>query len=98
MSANSPIDEETAEDEDNGATDDVALTPNEAADDPKIVDAKIPEDIRKTYEIISYRNAAVILSEAQSEEFKEICEALRAFRITTRMIRMAGRNESEMPK
>jgi hypothetical protein len=44
---------------------DVETSPNEAADPQKIVDLKIPADIRKKYEVLSYRNAAVILSETR---------------------------------
>ncbi len=56
------------------------------------------QSIRDKYEIISYRNAAVILFEARQEEFSEILAALDAFTITTDMIRKAGGNESDMPK
>ena len=77
---------------------DVALKPNEAADPLKLVEAKLPPDILERYEVHSYRGAAVLLSEAHPEEFRELCEALRAFRITTTMIRTAGGNESDVPK
>src|SRR5438105_3329774 len=78
--------------------DDVALVPNEAADPQAIVDRKVPVDIRTKYEVVSYRNAAVILAETRPKEFNEVLDALRTFAITTRMIRIAGGNESEMPK
>jgi hypothetical protein len=78
--------------------DDVALAPNEAADPPAIVNRKIPSDIRQKYEVASYRNAAVILTETRQDEFNEILDALRAFTITTEMIRKAGGNESDIPK
>lgn len=39
-----------------------------------------------------------MLAETLREEFDDIHEALRAFTITTRMMRMPGGNESEMPK
>lgn len=76
----------------------VATSPNEVADPQKIVDAKIPKDIRSRYEIYSYRNAAVILSETRKKQFEEILDALRSFSLTTAMIRTAGGNESEIPK
>lgn len=76
----------------------IAETPNDAADSPLIVQSKVPKDILELYEIHSYRNAAVILSETRAQEFAEICDALRKFRITTTMIRKAGGNESEIPK
>jgi hypothetical protein len=77
---------------------DIALAPSEAADPASVVDRKVPADVRSKYEIVSYRNAAVILAETRPTEFDEILDALRAFTITTKMIRVAGGNESEMPK
>lgn len=77
---------------------DVALGPGDAADPQALVEAKIPADIRDRYEVHSYRSAAVILAESHPELFAELCEALRAFRLTTTMIRTAGGNESEIPK
>lgn len=78
--------------------DEVALQPNDAADPPSLVQAKIPKDILDLYEIYSYRNAAVILSEARPKEFGELLQALKDFRISKDMIRRAGGNESEIPK
>lgn len=80
------------------SSEEVALKPSEAADPASIVEAKIPKDIRELYEIYSYRNAAVILSETRTQEFNELLNALRDFKITTTMIRKAGGNESEIPK
>lgn len=76
----------------------IALSPSETADPIAVVEAKIPQDVRDLYEVYSYRNAAVILSETRVEEFNELLEALRRFRITTTMIRTAGGNESDIPK
>lgn len=80
------------------AEESVALAPSDAADPQAVVEAKIPADIRARYEVYSYRNAAVILSESQREIFDELLDALREFSITTTMIRTAGGNESEIPK
>lgn len=77
---------------------DVSLRPNENADSQSLVDAKIPKSIRDKYEIVSYRNAAIVLSEARRAEFDEILRALETFSITTEMILRSGGNESEMPK
>src|ERR1700733_5861692 len=77
---------------------DVALVPNDAADPHAIVSRKIPQKIRDRYEVISYRNAAVILTETRAAEFGQIVDALNDFSITTQMIRTAGGNESDMPK
>jgi hypothetical protein len=79
-------------------TADVAKTPSDTADPAEIVRAKVPADILKNFEVYSYRNAAVILSETRKPEFEEIIDALRKFSITTDIIRRAGGNESEIPK
>jgi CRISPR-associated protein Csd2 len=80
-----------------GENDDVASYPTNA--DPKeIVERKVPADIFQKYEVYSYKNAAVILSEVRQAEFAEICSALRTFSITKEMIVKAGGNESDMPK
>jgi hypothetical protein len=80
------------------AAEDVTSTPNDAADPPAIVAQKVPADIRQKFEVFSYRNAAVILSETRPQELAELFEALRAFTITTTIIRTAGGNESDIPK
>ena len=41
---------------------------------------------------------ATILAEGFPQQFEELCEMLREFEITTTMIRIAGGNESEIPK
>jgi hypothetical protein len=78
--------------------DEIASAPSDTGDPPAMVEAKIPEDIRRRYEVYSYRNAAVILSEARASEFADLLTALREFKITTKMIRTAGGNESQIPK
>jgi hypothetical protein len=62
------------------------------------IDAFIPEDIRNLYEIHNYRNAAQVLATGCSDEFQEIIEGLRAFRLTLADIRKPGGNESDIPK
>jgi hypothetical protein len=79
-------------------TEDVATAPSETADPDDFVRRLIPSDIFEKYEVFSYRNAAVILSETRRTEFDEILEALRGFTITSDLIRKAGGNESEIPK
>jgi hypothetical protein len=95
MGVDDADDEKDLEEE---VTSDVPTSPNEVADPQAIVDAKIPADIREKYELLSYRNAAVILSESRRAEFDELLEALRKFAISTDMIRKAGGNESDIPK
>jgi hypothetical protein len=66
--------DELDEDEELGteeAGDDVSLRPNENADDKDLVDRLVPAKIREKYEIVSYRNAAVILSQARNGEFED---------------------------
>jgi hypothetical protein len=55
-------DEDIDDDDEEGATDDVATAPNENADPPEIVARKVPKSIRDKYEVYSYRSAARILS------------------------------------
>ena len=76
----------------------IAPAPTDLGDPAWVVEHKMPADIREKYEIYSYRNAATILSETRGEEFADLLEALRQFRITTTIIRTAGGNESQIPK
>lgn len=76
----------------------IASAPTDVGDPASIIEAKIPDDIRARYEIYSYRNAATILSETRKAEFENLLRALRDFRITKKMIRMPGKNESDIPK
>ncbi|HEX2917690.1 MAG TPA: BglII/BstYI family type II restriction endonuclease [Edaphobacter sp.] len=76
----------------------VAEKPNDVGDPSGVIEKAIPRDIRERYDVYSYRNAAVILSETRSEEFGDLLQALRNFQITTKMIRTAGGNESDIPK
>jgi hypothetical protein len=91
-------DEEEEKDPLVAPTEDIAAAPSESADPTEIVRQKIPADIFEKFEIFSYRNAAVILSETRKAEFDEILTALRDFTITTDMVRRAGGNESDIPK
>ncbi len=58
----------------------------------------VPADVLARYEVYSYRNAALILAEAHPQEFSELIEALRRFRLTRAIIAAPGKNESEVPK
>lgn len=68
------------------------------ADPQALVNARIPEDLREKFEFFSYKNAVVILAETHASEWQELLQALRAFKISTKIIRSAGGNESEIPK
>jgi hypothetical protein len=90
--AQEPLDESILDE-----NDDVATYPTNA--DPKeIVERKVPADILAKYEVYSYKNAAVILSEVRQTEYAEICAGLRAFTVDTATLRKAGGNESDIPK
>lgn len=78
--------------------DDVARAPGEASDPAEFVARYVPADVLARYEVFSYRNAALILSEAHPIEFGELMEALRRFRLTRAIIGKAGGNESEIPR
>jgi hypothetical protein len=93
-----PLDGEEADLAEELTKGEVATEPADTGDPTAIVEAKVPEDIRNRYEIYSYRNAAAILSETRKAEFEDLLAALRAFKITTKMIRTAGGNESDIPK
>ena len=58
----------------------------------------IPPDIAELYEIHDYKHAAAILASEFPREFNELCEALRRFRFTVEDIKLAGGNESLIPK
>ncbi|MBX2956810.1 MAG: hypothetical protein KF846_11670 [Cyclobacteriaceae bacterium] len=58
----------------------------------------IPSDILALYDVFDYKHAAAILKHDFPKEYKEICDALRNFRLTADNIKKAGGNESEMPK
>ena len=81
-----------------GFRDAVAQFPNDVADPPEFLNGLIPASIRDRYEVYSYRSAAVTLKQAHRSEFEELMSVLDGFSITKNMIRMAGGNESEIPK
>jgi hypothetical protein len=58
----------------------------------------VPADIRDLFEVHDYHHASAILSSEFPSEFREVCDALRAFRISTAEIKAPGGNESDVPK
>ncbi|KAF0221950.1 MAG: hypothetical protein FD176_3050 [Rhodospirillaceae bacterium] len=58
----------------------------------------IPEDIRDLYEVHDYHHAAAVLANEFPQEFGQILQALRQFRISVADIVSAGGNESNIPK
>lgn len=58
----------------------------------------IPTDIQALYEIHDFKHAAAILKNEFPDEFTEICEALRGFKLTEANITDKGGRESQIPK
>jgi hypothetical protein len=81
-----------------GADDAVELVPGPNADTDAEIARYIGPELRKLYDVYSYRHAAAILVSSYPTEFKEVERALLNFKITTRDIGMPGGNESIIPK
>ena len=62
MTGEDEVEQDELAPEGENPVDDIAA-PNDTADPQEIVDRKVPKAIRDKYEVISYRNAAVILAE-----------------------------------
>lgn len=58
----------------------------------------VPSDLQRLYEVHSFRHAAEALASGCREEYEELLDALRGFRITTQDILAPGGNESTIPK
>ena len=70
----------------------------EQYDPPEIIEKVFSENIRKKFEIYSYRNAATILSNSFPLEFSNIVGALGRFKITSEMIRLPGGSKGLITK
>ncbi len=68
------------------------------ADNAETVTKVFDAEIRNKFEIFSYRNAAPILANSFNEQFEDIVEGLRAFKISRNMIRMPGGNKGPIAK
>ncbi|MDE0305738.1 MAG: BglII/BstYI family type II restriction endonuclease [Albidovulum sp.] len=66
------------------------MTGNVVADRHELVEDFFPKDVRRKFEIFSYRNAVAIPAQNFSHEFSQITRVLQEFEITTTMIRMPG--------
>lgn len=77
---------------------DVSLRPGPNADDPADIERYISPEVRKLYDVYSYRHAAALLATSFPEELADIERSLLDFRITKRDIGAPGGNESDMPK
>ena len=58
----------------------------------------VPEQISALYEVHDFKHAAAILATEFNPQFREICEALLAFKFTKKDIIEGGGNESNIPK
>lgn len=84
--------------EDEVRTDDIALNPGANADAPAFVEKYISKDVRKLYDVFSYRHAAAILKSSFPDDLAELESSLMQFRLTQKDIGMPGGNESIIPK
>ncbi len=60
------------------------------ADDRSMIADVFPDELVDKFEIHSYRSAALILANSFPDQFSQIIAVLKAFEITTRMIRLPG--------
>jgi len=58
----------------------------------------VPSDIRTTYEVHEWRNAAGVLSTAHPGEWEDVLAALRAFRFATSEVIAGGKNKSALAR
>ncbi len=58
----------------------------------------VPEDLRDLYLVKEWRNATGILATACPEEWEEIIEVLRAFRLLRSEVQAAGKNRSPIAR
>ena len=74
------------------------MTDSAVADDWSLVDGLFPPTVKRKFEILSYRNAAAILSQNFPRQFSQIVRALDEFEITTTMIRLPGGSKGPIAK
>jgi len=58
----------------------------------------VPSDLQRLWEVHSFRHTAEVLASGCREEYEELLDALREFRVTTQDILAPGGNESTIPK
>ena len=58
----------------------------------------VPEDIRQLYHVKEWRNAAGVLTTSCPQEWAEIIDVLRAFRLLRSEVQAAGRNRSPISR
>src|SRR5260221_13367808 len=62
------------------------------------IELHVPADLRDLYEVHEYRHGAALLYSEFPVLYREICDALRAFRLTRSQLIEGGGNESQIPK
>ncbi|MHA7871226.1 MAG: BglII/BstYI family type II restriction endonuclease, partial [Hyphococcus sp.] len=70
----------------------------EIADHKSVVESVFPDELRKKFEIYSYRNAATLLANGFPGQFENILRALSCFQISQTMIRLPGGNKGPIAK
>lgn len=78
------------------ASDDISK--GRGADSDLIINNFFPSDIRKKFEIFSYRNAAAILANSFPKEFNDVKDTLKEFNISKEMIRIPGGSKGPIAK
>lgn len=68
------------------------------ADNPALYQSLIPANIRKKFEIHSYRGAAAVLAQSFPKQFAQIIDALTRLEITKTMIRTPGGSKGPIAK
>lgn len=58
----------------------------------------VPEELRQLYHVREWRNAAGVLATACPEEWADIVEILRSFRLLRSEVQAAGKNKSPIAK
>ncbi|WP_308914823.1 BglII/BstYI family type II restriction endonuclease [Jannaschia sp. LMIT008] len=77
---------------------DADVSAGDVADAAALVDRHVPADIRARFEVFSYRNAATILAGSFPDQYAQVLDALRRFRITKTMIRSPGGSKGPIAK
>jgi hypothetical protein len=78
--------------------DDGFVSTGGSAENLKFLEDIFSENIRKKFELYSYRNAGSILSRSFPDQFKQITDMLESFEITKQMIREPGGNKGPIAK
>ena len=58
----------------------------------------VPEDLRTLYRVKEWHNATGVLTTACPEEWSEIVDVLRSFRLKRSHVQAAGKNKSPISK